>query len=471
MFTNKDNEPVGFESTVTSEKSESSSTVQTDLINQDSKATQKTIHRNVMSQTTNEIKSVPSFDYDKLAAFLKRVTPGILEALDEVTESDVLDDYDPVASRESIAQVRLLTKFSTLDETILKKKISVVNWSTNGGTLAVAYSALKHETWCDHLSEIKFYEFKRNDEFQKNSIRQFEINSCVTCLSYHPTEPSIMAVGLYNGDVVLWDLADEASITPIQICTHGDTVKSLLWKTRTINDPHLLITSSADGYIFIHKLTANFTMSNLYKRYKIIKEHNPAENTRPQSSGGRKERAAEAGLSITCIDFSIKYPSIFIAGTLCGGVYKCSLDSTTSIQGDNTLIDPVIDEYERFEGSVTSIKCCPLSNIFVSTGTNMEIRIYDIDKENVQRIITVEHTIVGLCWFTPNKYVISAYGADSVVRFYNTKNGLIIPQLKIESNNKNISCLDFNIKRNVAALADIQGILEIFTMSKTLSET
>lgn len=44
------------------------------------------------------------------------------------------------------------------------------------------------------------------------------------------------------------------------------------------------------------------------------------------------------------------------------------------------MIDPVVDEYERFEGSVTSIKCSPLSNIFVSTGTNMEIRIFDVDK-------------------------------------------------------------------------------------------
>lgn len=74
-----------------------------------------------------------------------------------------------------------------------------------------------------------------------------------------------------SGDVVLWNLADEDSITPIQICTHGDTVTSLLWKTRTINDPHFLITSSADGYIFIHKLTANFTMSSLCKRFvKVI---------------------------------------------------------------------------------------------------------------------------------------------------------------------------------------------------------
>lgn len=57
------------------------------------------------------------------------------------------------------------------------------------------------------------------------------------------------------------------------------------------------------------------------------------ENSRPRSAGGRLERAVEAGLSITAIDFFAKDPEIFIAGTLCGGLYKCSMETTTPIQG------------------------------------------------------------------------------------------------------------------------------------------
>lgn len=68
-------------------------------------------------------------------------------------------------------------------------------------------------------------------------------------------------------------------------------------------------------------------------RLKIVKERNPVESARPRSASGTRERAAEAGLCITSFDFSPKHPSIFIVGTLCGGIYKCSLDSVTPIEG------------------------------------------------------------------------------------------------------------------------------------------
>lgn len=193
-----------------------------------------------------------------------------------------------------------------------------------------------------------------------------------------------------------------------------------------MNDVTLLLSSSKDGYILIHKLTANFTTVQLHKRcvlsdmrhkyrpssslscfrFKIVKERNPVENARPRSAGGTRERAAEAGLCITSFDFSPKHPSIFIVGTLCGGIYKCSLDSVTPIEGcicsdfhlkhpihkyinkiyifffpgDATLIDPVIDEYERHGGSITCIKCAPLRDLFVSSATDKEIRIYSLDE-------------------------------------------------------------------------------------------
>lgn len=51
--------------------------------------------------------------------------------------------------------------------------------------------------------------------------------------------------------------------------------------------------------------------------------------------------------------------------------------------GDETLMDPVIDEYERHEGSITCIKCSPLRNLFVTAATDKEIRIYDFEEVQV----------------------------------------------------------------------------------------
>ena len=79
-------------------------------------------------------------------------------------------------------------------------KISDVSWSTGGGVLVIGHSAKSHENWCDHLSEIKFYKLSRQDQLTETPAKSLEIQSCVTKLSYHPTEPSILAAGLFNGE-------------------------------------------------------------------------------------------------------------------------------------------------------------------------------------------------------------------------------------------------------------------------------
>ena len=44
------------------------------------------------------------------------------------------------------------------------------------------------------------------------------------------------------------------------------------------------------------------------------------------------------------------------------------------------MLDPVINEYDRHDGSVTCVKCSPIQNQFVSAGTDKEIRIYSFDQ-------------------------------------------------------------------------------------------
>lgn len=51
-------------------------------------------------------------DYDKLAKFLKKVTPGILEALDEAYATNAFDDYNPNVTEASSANIELLKKIS-----------------------------------------------------------------------------------------------------------------------------------------------------------------------------------------------------------------------------------------------------------------------------------------------------------------------------------------------------------------------
>lgn len=80
-------------------------------------------------------------------------------------------------------------------------KVSDMSWSIGGGTLTVSYGIPYHQAWCDHLSKIQLYSQMKEGHFTNNPNKILETNACVTTLVYHPTEPSIIAIGLFNGNL------------------------------------------------------------------------------------------------------------------------------------------------------------------------------------------------------------------------------------------------------------------------------
>ena len=469
MFTDRSQDPVSFDSQLSAAKSELSATVQTTEIIHDQNAVQTIETRSVETQTLVDEKKKADVDYDKLAQFLQRVTPSILEALDESYETNAFEDYEPKVSQDSLTSPQLLRKFNSTNEADSQMKVSDMDWSIGGGTLAVSHGISYHETWCDHLSRIQLYNQTKEDDSANIPSKTLATNACVTSLAYHPTEPSIIAAGLFNGDVLVWNLRDDGSVTPTSVCTHGDCVSRVYWKARTVNDVSLLVSSSKDGYIFIHKMVANFTIAQSHNRLKVAKEHNPIEDSRPRSAGGTHERAMESGLCITTFDFSSMDPIFFIVGTLCGGIYKCSLDRIAPIEGDESLMDPVIDEYERHEGSITCVKCSPIRNLFVTAGTDKEIRIYDFDEHTSLRSISFENTIVGLTWMIGNQDVLATYGAGPNIRLYNVADGRPITNVKFEvSGRENTSSLRVNSKKDLVAIGDTQGNIEVWRIPRQL---
>ncbi|KAH0948373.1 hypothetical protein HN011_010971 [Eciton burchellii] len=468
MFSSKSLDVVSFNSELSTTKSEASANVQTTEIVCANDDTQTTETRSIGIQTVNEQKANVQVDYDRLAEFLNRVTPGILEALDEAYGTNAFDDYDPNVAEVSSANVKLLKKINTSRGSDDQIKISDLSWSTVGGTLAVGHSYTYHESWCDHLSSIQLYSLTA-DDLMDAPVKTLETSGCVTTLCYHPAEPSILAAGLSNWDVLIWNLRNDDFVMPVHVYTHSDCVSQVCWKPRSINDVSLLLSSSKDGYLLIHRLSANFTTVQLHKRFKIVKERNPVESARPRSAGGTRERAAEAGLCITSFDFSPKHSSIFIVGTLCGGIYKCSLDSVTFIEGDDTLVDPIIDEYERRDGSITCIKCSPLRNLFVCSATDKEIRIYNLDEHISQQTISVDNTVVGLTWMTGNQDVFMAFGADAFIRFFNVMDAKPVTCTKFEvTSKKSISSLRINSKRDMLAVGDVRANIEIWKFPRHL---
>ncbi|XP_046746327.1 cytoplasmic dynein 2 intermediate chain 2-like isoform X3 [Diprion similis] len=468
MFNDQSFPPVGFSSQASLDKSQSTANIQTEEIRFQERENQVLESKDVETQTVRQDKNAPHVDYQKLSAFLKRVTPSVLDELDEIYGSTAFDGYDVATGGEPSSSIKLLTKFNTLNEADAETKISCVTWSAGGGTLALSYSAVCHDTWCNHTSSIRIFNFTKEDQFPSTPNRSLEVNSCVTALSYHPVEPSILAAGLFNGDVLVWNLRDDKSSAPLQLSAHGDSLSVVQWRPTLVNGVFPLVTAGRDGYLLVHKLTANFTNVDLYKRFKISKEHNPSEKTRPRSASGRKERAVEPGLCITALNFSTIDQTIFVLGTLCGGLYRCNIDHGTPVEGSRDTMDPVVDQFERHEGSITSIISSKTCDTFVTSGTDKEIRIYRLSQFNSLHVIGVEDTAIGLSWVVGNSNIFAAYGAGQIIMFYNLENGKNMPEMLLKTNGSETNCLQFNTKRDLVAIGVSKGNLEIWKVPQNM---
>lgn len=69
------------------------------------------------TQTVEVTSPNVEVNYANLASFLKRITPSVMEMLDEVHDSNAFEGYHPSSSDEPTARVQMLSSFYTLGDT------------------------------------------------------------------------------------------------------------------------------------------------------------------------------------------------------------------------------------------------------------------------------------------------------------------------------------------------------------------
>jgi WD40 repeat protein len=163
---------------------------------------------------------------DTLAAFLRNVAPLFGHALEQnETVNVVRDDYklladeDTALSTQAENVMREITSFADL--TYCKDRyVSSINWQPgNRGILGVAiaesagFAAAVENSGKVHSSYLLIWNFA--DPIQPQLVLESPYD--VICFRFNPTRPSLIAGGLINGQVVLWDI----SVAQENIRKHG----------------------------------------------------------------------------------------------------------------------------------------------------------------------------------------------------------------------------------------------------------
>ncbi|XP_071448397.1 cytoplasmic dynein 2 intermediate chain 2-like [Hetaerina americana] len=446
MFQEETLEPVSVQSFVEKESTQVNGEIQTVPCAYENVNVQVGCVSNAETQTDPAITSAPpqvSFNEARLASFLTRICPKVLEELDKAHNSRAFDRY----SGGDFEDGNKTRKLHTLQPSCglpIECKLNCLIWSCSGAVIALGYGSNHHDGWCDHRSKILLFNINRPNFSSTVPSQTLETKSCVTCISGHPSESSIIAAGLFSGEVLVWNMQWEEDCLLGSSETVGGGHEDAIIKAEWVSDPFkssdagpsrlALATAGLDGRLILWRLASQTGGLRRGQGFGVTGSH------LSQSKKGKSvTHSVDELLPITSFSFVFNDPTSFIVAVEGGGLFRCSSLSTKVIAGsdpDFVMNDPVISAYEGHNSHICDVQCSPnQDNIFISCSSDGEIRYYNLNQTSPLQIIQFDGGMVkGLSWSPTQADVFLCWGEDSNLLLYDLSKGPFKPYLPLESN-------------------------------------
>jgi len=404
---------------------------------------------------------------------------------------------------------------------------TAVAWNASGSVVAAAYGALDRNDWPVCSSMLCTWSiFRRQLDPQKADL-VLELSDCLTCLAFHPEDPSLLAGGSYNGDVLLWRLSEAGDPligkSVLTNYTHHEPVQKLAW-TREPGHGYVLASVSADGKMLTWSPADMRTPAS---GHQLIKATSARQRLAAgKAGGGMLEGAAAFG-------FSRVDPTTFVAGLETGTLHKGSLianeertvnavmsqrgelpwsrgaaqlmtrvpashyhrlklrieketilSRTREVQRENVYgaapemnvlyHSPVTFTYEAHSGPVYEAQFSPFHrNLFLTASTDSSIRLYNVLQPRPVHVTEpCSASIFGAAWSPARPLVFAAAAADGNLYIYDMKRSKGRPDvtLKVTDDRSAVHAVSFNPRNpELLATADAQGFVKVWQLSHFLS--
>ncbi|XP_044761503.1 cytoplasmic dynein 2 intermediate chain 2-like [Coccinella septempunctata] len=475
MFGVKHNECVGFDSRWSVKKVYYEGSTQTPLYVSKDGTTNTVDNKEIEVQTDppEALKNV-DFDVDRLAGFLTKMYPRVKRELDD-SHSIAFDNYTLQGelcdtSIKLLQSVEVIPQDKSSMEAANIAKLSSFSWNCSSKTIAVSLS-YSHQAWCYDPGLVLLYTFDKEDRLPISPTKKINCDSCVSQVQFHPSVASILAGITHSSAIFLWNIHNREDETVLIKVSRTDNLSCLNWMTLdyVTLDIVFLVTAGLDGTITLWRFNNSYSCANVYNRYRI-KPPLIAKSKVTKSKNDAK--TSDHGVGITCFDFSKHLPDMFVVGTEGGLIIQCSTSKPNKIKGGteiDPLYDPVYQYYNPHESSVISVQFSKVKkDVFLTSGSDRQIRIYVIDQEDPARVIFDNYSLDILYWVPNEKQFVFGYGGNSKIHVFNVITGKILKigddEDEVKTSQLNATCLVNPHRSNIVAVGLKKGILELWSV-------
>lgn len=387
---------------------------------------------------------------------LKIMERMIVQNADEEKFEDYKYYEDTTEDTESrnYGSVLPLWRFST--ERSRKKHVTSICWNPKYMDLfAVGYGSydfLKQNTGLICCFTIKN---PTHPEFQ------FSTESGVMCLDFHPRYPALLAVGCYDGTVMVYDIRIKGANKPIYQSTvrtqkHTDPVWQVKWSNDDPTKALSFCSISSDG-----RVTSWNLMKNKLEPEEVIKLKLVADQDK-ELAENKKEAFVYGLAGGMCFDFNKFNESLFLVGTEEGKIHLCS----------KAYAGQYLETYEGHYLAVYAVKWNTFHpRVFISCSADWTIKMWDKNLHRPIKAFDLGCAIGDIEWAPYSSTVFSAVTSTGNLYVYDLKQEKHHHMCEHPAMKKAKALhVSFNKADPIILVGDERGGVNSFKLSKSLTK-
>lgn len=289
------------------------------------------------------------------------------------------------------------------------------------------------------------------------------VESGVMCLDFHPQHPSLLAVGCYDGTVLVYDIKNRSNKPIYSSCPrsgkHSDPVWQICWRKDPTNGSYSkefkFYSISSDGKV------ANWLMSkNELKMEPVmfLKLVNP-DNTRKEDSILEQPTSSSGLAGGSCFDFNTNLENLFLEGTEEGHIHECS----------KAYSGQYIKSYDGHHMGVHTIQWNPFhEDIFISCSADWTVKIWDHNSSQCLLHFDLGDDVGDVCWSPYSSTVFAAVTTDGKVHVFDLAQNKREPMCSQKVDKRALTKAAFNRKEFVLIVGDDIGRVISLKLSPNL---